>query len=94
MQSSFHEGYQISGFLYLIFLLFQPSVYCPIYMYYMIVHMSILQDSLTVLPYAYVDNFVKDAKVYEKFQFERTGFFSVDPDSTKNKVGDVLILLI
>lgn len=32
-----------------------------------------------------LDESVKDAKVYDKFQFERTGFFSVDPD-TKEKV--------
>lgn len=25
---------------------------------------------------------VKNAKVYTKFQFERTGFYSVDPDSS------------
>jgi len=26
------------------------------------------------------------AKVYDKFQFERIGFFSVDPDTKPNKV--------
>ena len=44
------------------------------------------QDSLTVLTNVYADRFVKGAKVYDKFQFERNGFFSVDPDSTENKV--------
>ena len=29
---------------------------------------------------------VKDANVYDKFQFERIGFFSVDPDASKKKV--------
>ena len=36
---------------------------------------------------ALVDQSVAGAKVYDKFQFERNGFFSVDPDSTPEKVG-------
>lgn len=32
---------------------------------------------------------VKDAKTYDRFQFERVGFFSVDPDSAQNKSGRV-----
>ncbi|CAL4154738.1 unnamed protein product, partial [Meganyctiphanes norvegica] len=39
-------------------------------------------DSLTVL-HVLADLSVKGAKVYDKFQFERIGFFSVDPDSTE-----------
>lgn len=39
------------------------------------------QDSLRVLK-SYVDKAIKSAKVYDKFQFERIGFFSVDPDSS------------
>lgn len=35
---------------------------------------------------AYVDTSVKGAKTFDKFQFERVGYFSVDPDSTKDKV--------
>lgn len=35
---------------------------------------------------ALVDASVKNAKVYDKFQFERIGFFGVDPDSTPGKV--------
>ena len=35
---------------------------------------------------AFVDRSVRDAKVYDKFQFERIGFFSVDPDSSDKKV--------
>ena len=31
---------------------------------------------------AFADCSVKGAKVYEKFQFQRIGFFCVDPDST------------
>lgn len=35
---------------------------------------------------ALVDTSVKGAKVLDKFQFERVGYFSVDPDSTEDKV--------
>ena len=35
---------------------------------------------------AFVDQSVRSAQVYDKFQFERNGFFSVDPDSTADKV--------
>lgn len=41
-------------------------------------------DSLTVLK-AFVDQSLKAAKVYDKFQFERIGFFSVDPDTKDQK---------
>lgn len=44
------------------------------------------QDSLRIIREAHVDQSVKDAKVYDKFQFERNGYFSVDPDSTGNKL--------
>lgn len=40
-------------------------------------------NSLTVLQ-SLVDTSVTGAKAFSKFQFERTGFFSVDPDSTKD----------
>ncbi|CAG2101533.1 unnamed protein product [Medioppia subpectinata] len=39
------------------------------------------RDSLTIIKEAFVDTSVKYAKPYDKFQFERVGFFSVDPDS-------------
>lgn len=32
------------------------------------------------------NSLAKTAKVYDKFQFERIGFFSVDPDTKPNKV--------
>ncbi|XP_011173631.1 probable glutamine--tRNA ligase [Solenopsis invicta] len=36
---------------------------------------------------AYMDNsLAKTAKVYDKFQFERIGFFSIDPDTKSNKL--------
>ena len=39
-------------------------------------------DSLTVLPKCYIEPFVKTAKPMDFFQFERMGYFTVDPDST------------
>ena len=50
------------------------------------------KDSLTVIPDALVEQTVKQATVYDKFQFERIGFFSVDPDSSKDKVNIPLSL--
>jgi glutaminyl-tRNA synthetase len=44
------------------------------------------KDTLTVMDEALVDVSVRDAKVYDKFQFERNGYFSVDHDSKPVKV--------
>ena len=44
------------------------------------------QDSLRVIPSAYVDVSVKDSKVYANYQFERLGFFTVDKETTADKV--------
>jgi glutaminyl-tRNA synthetase len=41
---------------------------------------------LTINSNALVDDGIKNAKPFEKFQFERVGFFSVDPDSTNDHV--------
>jgi glutaminyl-tRNA synthetase len=41
---------------------------------------------MSVITNAYMDTSVKDAKHFDKFQFERVGFFSVDPDSNHSKV--------
>lgn len=41
--------------------------------------------SLSVVQAA-ADKSISGVKVYDKFQFERVGYFSVDPDSTKDKV--------
>ncbi|WP_372773738.1 glutamine--tRNA ligase/YqeY domain fusion protein [Mangrovibacterium sp.] len=41
-------------------------------------------DSLTVLENCYVEPFVKDAKALDSFQFERLGYFNLDPDSTQD----------
>uniref|UniRef100_A0A3B4F901 Glutamine--tRNA ligase n=1 Tax=Pundamilia nyererei TaxID=303518 RepID=A0A3B4F901_9CICH len=43
-------------------------------------------DSLQVISSALVDTSVKRAKVFDKFQFERVGYFSVDSDSTADKL--------
>lgn len=43
-------------------------------------------DSLQVLPKCYIEPFVKDAKALDHFQFERLGYFNVDPDSTAEKL--------
>lgn len=47
---------------------------------------DINRDSLTVIKNAMVDKSVKHAKVFDKFQFERIGYFSVDPDSDEDLV--------
>jgi glutaminyl-tRNA synthetase len=39
-------------------------------------------DSLTILSECYVEPFVKDAQPLDHFQFERVGYFNLDPDST------------
>jgi glutaminyl-tRNA synthetase len=43
-------------------------------------------DSLKVLSECYIEPFVKDAKPLDNFQFERLGYFNVDPDSTPDKM--------
>ncbi|XP_077181034.1 glutamine--tRNA ligase [Paroedura picta] len=43
-------------------------------------------NSLSVIEEALVDKSVREAKPFEKFQFERLGYFSVDPDSTHTKL--------
>jgi glutaminyl-tRNA synthetase len=43
-------------------------------------------DSLQVLPKCYIEPFVKDAKALDHFQFERMGYFNVDPDTTPEKL--------
>lgn len=45
-----------------------------------------LQASLRVVDNALVDRSVLAARPFDKFQFERLGYFSVDPDSREGKV--------
>ncbi len=44
------------------------------------------KDSLQILPKCYIEPFVKDAKALDHFQFERLGYFNVDPDTTPEKL--------
>lgn len=43
-------------------------------------------DSLQVLNECYVEPFVKEAKALDSFQFERLGYFNIDPDSEGEKL--------
>lgn len=45
---------------------------------------DINKNALTVINKALVDCSVRNAKDFDKFQFERVGYFSVDPDSTED----------
>ncbi|RXM93898.1 Glutamine--tRNA ligase [Acipenser ruthenus] len=47
---------------------------------------DISPNSLQLIEDAMVDRSVAGAKVFDQFQFERVGYFSVDPDSTESKV--------
>lgn len=42
-------------------------------------------DSLKILK-SYADKSLSSARILDRFQFERMGFFSIDPDSTNKKV--------
>jgi glutaminyl-tRNA synthetase len=46
---------------------------------------SLNPDSLEVLPACYVEPVLAGARVLDRFQFERLGYFCVDPDSTPDK---------
>ncbi|XP_058844252.1 glutamine--tRNA ligase [Acipenser ruthenus] len=47
---------------------------------------DISPNSLQLIEDAMVDRSVAGAKVFDQFQFERVGYFSVDPDSTESKL--------
>ncbi|CAF5126162.1 unnamed protein product, partial [Rotaria sp. Silwood1] len=42
-------------------------------------------NSLTINSNALADDGIKNAKILDKFQFERVGYFSVDSDTTNDK---------
>jgi len=42
-------------------------------------------DSLKILTDCYIEPFVKNGKPLDHFQFERLGYFNLDPDSTREK---------
>ncbi|KAF8372058.1 qars-1 [Pristionchus pacificus] len=44
------------------------------------------ENSLTILHRVFVDKYMSTIKVWDRFQFERIGFFSVDPDTTREKI--------
>jgi glutaminyl-tRNA synthetase len=44
------------------------------------------KDSLKVLGECYIEPFVKNARPLDNFQFERLGYFNVDPDSSSEKL--------
>ncbi|KAL4227109.1 putative glutamine--tRNA ligase [Mactra antiquata] len=44
------------------------------------------RDSLSVISNAYVDTSVKGSKFLDKYQFERIGFFTVDKDTTSDRI--------
>ena len=43
-------------------------------------------DSLRVIPTAYAEPALKEAKLDERYQFLRKGYFTLDPDSTEDKL--------
>lgn len=45
-------------------------------------HELINPNSLEIRTNCYVEEYLKDAKPYDHFQFQRIGYFNVDPDST------------
>ncbi|CAI4226497.1 unnamed protein product [Auanema sp. JU1783] len=47
---------------------------------------DINENSLTINYNALIDNSIANSKVYDRFQFERIGYFSVDPDATSGKL--------
>lgn len=47
---------------------------------------DINHNSLQVISSAFIDTSVKGAKAFDKFQFERVGYFSLDPDTTADKL--------
>ncbi len=42
-------------------------------------------DSLRIIENCYIEPFIKDSKALDHFQFERLGYFNMDPDSTSEK---------
>ena len=49
-------------------------------------HEMLNPDSLKVLTNCFVEEDLKDAKPYDSFQFQRVGYFNVDPDSKDGKL--------
>jgi glutaminyl-tRNA synthetase len=49
-------------------------------------HELLNPDSLTILTNCFVEEELKNAKPYDHFQFQRIGYFNVDPDSAGEKL--------
>ena len=49
-------------------------------------HELLNPDSLKILTGCFVEEELKDAKPYDRFQFQRIGYFNVDPDSKDGKL--------
>lgn len=49
---------------------------------------DINKNTLKVINNAMVDTSILNSKVFDKFQFERIGYFSVDPDTTEDLVNN------
>ena len=49
-------------------------------------HELLNEDSLKVLTNCYVESYLKTAKPLDHFQFQRVGYFNVDPDSLPEKL--------
>lgn len=47
---------------------------------------DINKDSIKIVDNALIDVSVRNAKAFDKFQFERIGYFSVDPDTNADHV--------
>jgi len=45
-----------------------------------------IRQNTLVVKMAKADKYIKEAKVYDRFQFERNGFFAVDRETTKDKL--------
>ncbi len=55
-------------------------------LYFTFTKFAFSQNSIAINSTAFADDGIKTAKVLDKFQFERVGYFSVDPDTTNEKV--------
>ncbi|KIH66610.1 hypothetical protein ANCDUO_03063 [Ancylostoma duodenale] len=51
-------------------------------------------DSLTVLYTVLIDKSIAHSKVYDRYQFERVGYFSVDPDTVPGKHTTMLHFIV
>jgi len=48
--------------------------------------LSDINENTLAVKTAKADKYIQGVKVYDRFQFERNGYFTVDKDTTKNKI--------